>query len=229
MLSNCGVGEDCWQSLGLQGEQTSQSKWNQSWIFIGRTDAEVPIVWPSDIKNWLIRKDPDSGKDWGQEEKGTTEDEMVGWHHGLDGQEFEHPPGAGDEQGKLVCCSPWGCKESDMTEWLNWTRNTEISIKCICFLSFNSHALEIQSLWKGTNYAYNFLALYLLHDLQHNFLAPKTPPIFMGRFTIKGDWKKANLWTLKQILPHPIQPSDISCLMNIQSLSPTLSNRVVTL
>ena len=134
MLSNCGVGEDYWESLGLQGEQTSQSKWNQSWIFIGRTDAEVPIVWPSDVKNWLIRKDPDSGKDWRQEEKGTTEDEMVGWHHGLDGQEFEHPPRVGDEQGNLVCCSPWGCKESDMTERLNWTEdvNCSSSIYWLC-------------------------------------------------------------------------------------------------
>ena len=99
---------------------------NQSWIFIGRTDVEVetPILWPPDMKNWLIWKYPDAGKDWRQE-KGTTEDEMVGWHHRLDGHEFEQSPGAGDGQGGLVCCSPWGCRESDMTERLNWPEQTQ--------------------------------------------------------------------------------------------------------
>ena len=98
-------------------------KGNQSWIFIGRTDAEAetPIFWPPDVKNWLLGKDPDAGKDWGQEEKGTTEDEMVGWHHWLNGREFEQAPGVGDGQGSLACCSPWGRKESDTTEQLNWT------------------------------------------------------------------------------------------------------------
>ena len=98
-------------------------KGNQSWIFIGRTDAEAetPILWPSDGKNWLIREDPDAGKDRRQEEKGTTEDEMVGWHLQLDGHEFEQALGAGDGQGSLGCCSPWGHKELDMTEQLNWT------------------------------------------------------------------------------------------------------------
>ena len=96
-------------------------KGNQSWIFIGRTDAETPILWPPDAKNWFIGKDPDAGKDWRQEEKRMTEDEMVGWHHWLDGHEFEWAPGAGDGQGSLVCCSPWGIQELDTTEWLNWT------------------------------------------------------------------------------------------------------------
>ena len=92
-------------------------------IFIGRADveAETPILWPPDVKNWLIGKDPDAGKDWGQEEKGTTEDEMLGWHHRLDGHEFEQTLGVGDGQGSLACCSPWGCKELDRTEWLDWT------------------------------------------------------------------------------------------------------------
>jgi len=91
---------------------------NQSWIFIGRTDAEAEaaILWPPDAKNWLIGKDPDAGKDWRQEEKGMTEDEMVGWHHCLDGQEFEQALGDDEEQRSLACCSPWGGKESDMTE-----------------------------------------------------------------------------------------------------------------
>ena len=94
-----------------------------SWIFIGRTDAEAetPVLWPSDAKNWLIGKDPDSGKDWRQEEKGTTEDEMIGWHHQPDGHQFEQALGVGDGQGSLACCSPWGCKESSTTERLNWT------------------------------------------------------------------------------------------------------------
>ena len=96
-------------------------KGNQSWIFIGRTDveAETPILWPPDTKNWLIWKDPDAGKDWKQEEKGTTENEMVGWHHQLNGHEFEQALGVGDGQGSLVCCSPWGHKESDPIERLN--------------------------------------------------------------------------------------------------------------
>jgi len=99
------------------------AKGNQSWIFIGRTDAEAkaPILWPPDAKNWLIRKDPDAGKDWRQEEKGTAEDEMVGWHHRLDGHKFEQALGVGDELVSLVCWSPWGRKESDTTERLNWT------------------------------------------------------------------------------------------------------------
>ena len=94
-------------------------KGNQSWIFTGRTDAkaETPILWPPDAKNWLIGRDPDAGKDWGQEEKGTTEDEMVGWHHWLDGYEFEQAPGVGDGRQSLVWYSPWGWKELD----INWT------------------------------------------------------------------------------------------------------------
>ena len=103
--------------------QPVNPKGNQSWIFIGRTDAEAktPILWPPDVKNWFIWKDPDAGKGWRQEEKGLTEGEMVGRHHWLDGQEFEQALGAGDGQGGLACCSPWDCKELDMTEQLNWT------------------------------------------------------------------------------------------------------------
>jgi len=116
---NCGFGDDSWESLGLQGDPTTPS-WNQSWIFIGRTDieAETPILWPPYVKNWLIGKDPDARKDWRQE-KGTTEDEMVGWYYQLDGHGFGWTPGVGDEQGSLACCSPWGYKVLDKTEWLN--------------------------------------------------------------------------------------------------------------
>ena len=98
-------------------------KGNQSWIFIGRIDAEAktPILWPSDVKNQLIGKDPDAGKDWRQEEKATTEDEMVGWRHQLDGHEFEQASGVGDAQASLSSYSPWGCKESDWATELNWT------------------------------------------------------------------------------------------------------------
>ena len=100
--------------------QPVHSKGDQSWVFIGRADveAETLILWPPDAKSWLIRKDPDAGKDWGQEEKG-TEDEMVGWHHRL-GPKFEQAPGVGDGQGRLACCSPWGWKELSTTEQLNW-------------------------------------------------------------------------------------------------------------
>ena len=111
-------------------------KGNQYWIFIGRTDveAETPILWPPDMKNWLIGKDPDAGKDWRREEKGSTEDEIVGWHHRLNGHEFEQALRVGDGQGSLACCSPWGHKESDTTEWLNWTEHIYIS----SFLDFLS-------------------------------------------------------------------------------------------
>ena len=102
MLLNCGIGEDLRESLGQQG--------NQPWILIVRPDAkaEAPILWPPDVKSQLIGKDPDAGKDWRQEEKWVTEDEMVGWHHWLNGHEFEQTPGDTEGQGSLVCCSPWG-------------------------------------------------------------------------------------------------------------------------
>ena len=103
--------------------QPVHSKGDQSWVFFGRTDAkaETPVLWPPHAKGWLIGKDSDAGRDWGQEEKGTTEDEMAGWHHRLDGHESEWTPGVGDGQGSLVCYNSWGCKELDMTERLNWT------------------------------------------------------------------------------------------------------------
>ena len=119
----------CWRSLlrvplDCKEIQPVHPKGNQFWIFIGRTnaEAETPVLWPPDARNWLIWKDPDAGKDWGQEEKGTTEDWMVGWHHWLNGHEFEWTPGVGDGQGGLACCDSWVRKESDTTEWLNWTK-----------------------------------------------------------------------------------------------------------
>ena len=106
--------------------QPVHPKGNQSWVFIGRTvlEAETPILWPPDVKSWFIGKDPDAGKDWGQEEKRMTEDEMVRWHDWLSGHGFGGTLGVGDGQGSLACCRSWGHKDSDMTVWLNWSRNT---------------------------------------------------------------------------------------------------------
>ena len=103
--------------------QPVHSEGDQPWVFSGRNDAkaETPVLWPPHAKSWLIGKDFDAGSDWGQEEKRMTEDEMVGWHHRLDGHESEWTLGVGDGEGGLVCCNSWGGKESDMTEWLNWT------------------------------------------------------------------------------------------------------------
>ena len=117
----------CWRRLlriPWTAKRSNQvpPKGDQSWVFTGRTDeAETPILWPPDAKSWLIGKDPDAGKDRGQEEKGTREDEMVGWHHWLNGHGFGWTLGVGDGQGGLECCSSWGYKESDTTEWLNGT------------------------------------------------------------------------------------------------------------
>ena len=107
--------------------QPVHPKRDQSWVFNGRTnvEAETPIFWPPDEKSWLIGKDPDAGKDWRQEDKGMTEEEMVGWHHLHNGHGFGWTLGVGDGQGSLACCSSWGRKESDMTERLNWTELKE--------------------------------------------------------------------------------------------------------
>ena len=103
--------------------QQVHSAEDQLWDFFGRIDAkaETPVLWPPHAKSWLIGEDSDAQRDWGQEEKGTTEDEMAGWHHWLDGRESERTPGVGDGQGGLACCDSWGHKESDTTERVNWT------------------------------------------------------------------------------------------------------------
>ena len=112
--------------------QPVHPKGDQSWVFIGRTDAEAetPLLWPPHMKSWLTGKDPNAGRDWGQEEKGMTEDEMAGWHHQLDGHESGRTPGVGDEQGGLASCDLRGLKESDTTERLNWTELTWTEVRC---------------------------------------------------------------------------------------------------
>ena len=123
--------------------QPVHPKGDQSWVFIGRTDveAETLILWPPDAKHWLIWKDPGAKKDWGQEEKGTTEDEMVRCHHGLNGHEFDHAPGVGDGQGGLACCSPWSSKESHMTERLNWLTDKFYICSPLSSTSSNMHII----------------------------------------------------------------------------------------
>ena len=120
--------------LDFKETQPVHSEGDHPWVFFGRNDvkAETAVLWPPHVKSWLIGKDSDAGRDWGQEEKGMTEDEMARWHHWPDGHEFEWTPGVGDGQGGLVCCNSWGHKELDTTEWLNWT-------ELICFY------------WKVTN------------------------------------------------------------------------------
>ena len=122
MHLNCGVGEDSWESLDCKEIQPAHSE-DQPWEFFGGNDAKAgtPVLWPPQGKSWLTGKDSDAGRDWGQEEKGMTQDEMASWHHQLDGREFEWTPGVGDGQGGLVCCDSWGRKESDTTERLNCT------------------------------------------------------------------------------------------------------------
>ena len=122
MLLNCGVGEDSWESIGLEGEPTSPF-WTSALEFLWMNDAkaETPVLWPPHGKTWLTWKDSDAEMDWGQEEKGLTEDEMAGWHPWLNGCESEWTPGVGDGQGGLACWDSWGCEESDVTERLNWT------------------------------------------------------------------------------------------------------------
>ena len=122
------LGKTLESPLDCKEIQPVHPKGTQSWIFIGRTNAEAatPILWSPDVKTWLIGKDPDAGKDWRWEEKGTTEDEMVGWHHQLNGHEFEQVLGVGDGQGSLVCCSPWG--HMDMT-WTWLSKWTELNFK----------------------------------------------------------------------------------------------------
>ena len=143
-------------------------KWNQPWIVTGKTDAETEatILWPPDVKNRLNGKDPDTGKDWRQKERRTTEDETVGWHHQLNRHEFDQALSVGDGQGSLVCCRPWGPKELDMTEWLNWTDLIQLVSKRERILSVS--LLTNSYFPQYSNYFLEFFRLFIL--LKRNFL-----------------------------------------------------------
>ena len=137
MLLNCDVGEDSWESLDCREIQPVHSEGDQPWVFFGRNDAkaETLVLWPPHAKSWLIGKVSDAGRDWGQEKKGTTEDDMAGWHQRLDRWESEWTPGVGDGQGGLACCDSWSHKESD-TVFLDSTGVISYSIY-LFFLTFH--------------------------------------------------------------------------------------------
>ena len=178
MPLNCGAGKDSWESLDCKEIQPVNPEGNQSWIFIGRTDAEdqAPILWPPDVKSWLIGKDPDwedphrkrpwligkdpAGKDWGQEEKKVAEDEMVGWHHWLNGHEFEQTPGDSEGQGSLVCCSPWGSQRvrHDLaTEPQQVWRVKIILLGTIAYHKVqNSQLLRLPQVWLSLYFLYPY-------------------------------------------------------------------------
>ena len=152
-------------------------KGNQSWIFIGRTDAEAAILWPPDAKSNSLEKN-DAGKDWRQEEKGMTGDEMVGWHHWLDGREFEQAPGDGEGQGSLERCRPWGCIESDMTEWLNKkiptnTIHSWLLLFSIMLLRLIHIITYISCLFSATAEKYSTVRTYW-----NLFIDTRTPPVY---------------------------------------------------
>ena len=159
--------------LDSKENNSVNTKGNQFWMFIGRTDAEAetPVLWPPDAKNWLIGKDLDAGKDWTQEEKRTTGDEMVGWHHRINGHGFEWTPGVGDAQGGLECCSPWGRKELDTNERLNWTeliyRQSYTWTYIIMYVKGSSppltHWVIVRIKWASMSEVLCFFFFFLLH------------------------------------------------------------------
>ena len=193
MLLNCRIEEDSWESLGLQGDPTSPF-WRRSVLgFIGKTDdeAETPIFWPPDAKTWLIWKDSDAGKDWRREEKGMTEDEMVGWHHWLNGHEFQSTPGVADGQGGLVCCSPWGHKESNSTEQLNWLtmpsfRGSSWPRDRACI----SNSSDISCI--GKQVLYHLYHLGSRHP--HPYLLPKDSIITFVKVEISVSWQTLHIF-----------------------------------
>ena len=143
------------------------SKGDQPWVFFGRNDAEAetPVLWPPHAKSWLIGKDSDAGRDWGQEEKGMKEDEMAGWHHWLDGRESEWTLGVGDGQGGLACCYSCGSKKSDTTQWLNWTELSYV------YHSACAQHTRIPGICEYMRAYQNWLCLSNIPDLSVKFLA----------------------------------------------------------
>ena len=148
-------------TLDCKEIQPVHPKGDQSWVFIRRTDveAETPVLWPPDAKSWVIWKDPDAGKDWGQEEKGMTDDEMVGWHHQLNRHGFGWTPGVCDGQGGLVCCGSWGRKELDTTERLNWT--------------------ELN--WTECQHRSVVITKWVCHELTNKMVGPFNKSYYLGR------------------------------------------------
>ena len=171
--------------------QPVNPKGNQPWVFIGRTDAETeaPVLWPPDEKSWLIWKDPDAGKDWRQEEKETTEDEMVGWYHWFDGHEFEQGPGDGEGQGSLACCSSWVHRDLDVTECLNnnnfgWR---PIPWKLYSFRYFINFVILLG--WQKSSFGFSIISY---GKTQMNFLA--NPVVRMASLVcVFTSWLEAEL------------------------------------
>ena len=157
------LGKTLESPLDCKEIQPVHSVGDQPWDFFGGNDAkaETPVLWPPHAKSWLIGKDFNAGRDWGQEEKGMTEDEMAGWHHWLDGRKSEWTPGVGDRQGGLACCDSWGHKKSDMTEQLNWTELlvalTALHCNHVLFPSLGSRICKV-----GAIHSENIIKLYLL-------------------------------------------------------------------
>ena len=165
--------------------QPVHSEGDQPWDFFGRNDAkaETPVLWPPRVKSWLIGKDSDAGRDWGQE-KGTTEDEMAVWHHWLNGRESEWTPGVGDGQGGLACCNSWGRKQSDTTERLNWTElilvNCYLSKRLIYFERYIFN--QISKLYKNlSGWTDTFIYLKLIAQLISSKTKHKIPIYFPNK------------------------------------------------
>ena len=193
-------------------------KGNQPWLSIGMTDAEaeVSVLWPPNAKNWLIGKDPDTGKDWRQEEKGATEEEMVGWHHRLNEHEFEQTLGDSEGQGMVACCSPWGCRESDMTEWQNNSSNPCPSHRwrCPTITSSLRPSPPAFSLSQHLGFS-NELALPIRWPKNWSFSFSISPSNeYSGLISCRMDWFDllADQWTLKScLLYHHLKASVFWC------------------
>ena len=153
-----------WTELDSREIKPVNPKGNQPWIFIGRSDTEAPILWLPDAKSWLIGKDPDVGRDWGQEEKGVTEDEVVGWHHQFNGHEFGRTPGDSERQGILACCSPWGCRvrhdlATEQQQQQSTFRNLQVWTMCassrpasvVDFFINSAHTYWAPAMWQALN------------------------------------------------------------------------------
>ena len=176
--------------------QPVHPKGDKSWVFIGRTDveAEILILQPRDAKSWLIWKDPDAGKDWRQEEKEMTKDKMVGWHHLLNGHGYGWTLGVGDGQGGLACCGSWGRKESDMTEWLNWTeQNRKKSIKSANIWRLNNTLLNNQQI---TEEIKKEIKICIEKNVNENTTTQKLWD--SGKAVLRGQWIAIQTYLKKQ-------------------------------